>query len=168
MSSDWLALVMYYTILYIRFTIGIRHIIYILYTWTNTDLLLSNLSIGLIQLCLVRCDNICINKSKLWPKGIGVRYSNLCIYVCTYSIFEKVHDINNVLKARQISERIWYYRGRKCSGQKKPDYSWGRPSEALGSWGSGNLEGGGFGWWVGQRGSVYKQPETEVDDSCHS
>jgi hypothetical protein len=35
-------------------------------------------------------------------------------------------------------------------------------------WGSGNLEGEG---WVGgwdKGGSVYKQPETEVDDSCHS
>ncbi len=31
-----------------------------------------------------------------------------------------------------------------------------------GSWGSGNLER------VGQTGSVYKQPETEVNDSCHS
>ncbi len=36
------------------------------------------------------------------------------------------------------------------------------------SWGSGNLEGGGLGeGWV-KGGSVYKQPETEVDDSCHS
>jgi hypothetical protein len=35
-------------------------------------------------------------------------------------------------------------------------------------WGSGNFEGEG---WVGgwdKGGSVYKQPETEVDDSCHS
>ncbi len=39
------------------------------------------------------------------------------------------------------------------------------------SWGSGNLEGEGWvrvGRGVGQGGSVYKQPETEVDDSCHS
>jgi hypothetical protein len=35
--------------------------------------------------------------------------------------------------------------GRECSGQKMPDYSRGRLSEALGSWGSGNLGGGGFG-----------------------
>ncbi len=55
-----------------------------------------------------------------------------------------------------------------CSGQKKPDCSWGRLSEAQDSWGSGNLEWGGFGWGVGQGRSVYKQPETEVDDSCHS
>ncbi len=36
------------------------------------------------------------------------------------------------------------------------------------SWGSGNLEGEGWvrGWDKG--GSVYKQPETEVDDSYHS
>jgi hypothetical protein len=34
--------------------------------------------------------------------------------------------------------------------------------------GSGNLEGGGFGERVGQGRSVYKQPETEVDGSCHS
>ncbi len=33
----------------------------------------------------------------------------------------------------------------KCFGQKTSDYSWGRLSEALGNWGSGNLEGGGFG-----------------------
>jgi hypothetical protein len=31
-----------------------------------------------------------------------------------------------------------------CSGQKMPE-SWGRLSEALGNWRSGNLEGGGFG-----------------------
>jgi hypothetical protein len=39
------------------------------------------------------------------------------------------------------------------------------------SWGSGNLEGEGWvrvGKGVGQGGSVYKQPETEVNDSCHS
>ncbi len=36
-----------------------------------------------------------------------------------------------------------------CSGQKKPDCPWGRLSEALGNWGSGNLEGGGFGERVG-------------------
>jgi hypothetical protein len=35
--------------------------------------------------------------------------------------------------------------GGECSRQKKPEYSWGRLSKALGSWGSGNLEGGGFG-----------------------
>ncbi len=40
------------------------------------------------------------------------------------------------------------YRTR-CSGQKTPDCSWGRLSEALGNWGSGNLEGGGFGERVG-------------------
>jgi hypothetical protein len=36
------------------------------------------------------------------------------------------------------------------------------------SWDSGNLEGEGWveGW--DKEGSVYKQPETEVDDSCHS
>jgi hypothetical protein len=33
---------------------------------------------------------------------------------------------------------------------------------------SRKLEGGGFGRRVGQGRSVYKQPETEVDDSCHS
>ncbi len=37
-----------------------------------------------------------------------------------------------------------------CSGQKTPDCSWGCLSEALGSWGSGNLEGGGFGEGLGQ------------------
>jgi hypothetical protein len=39
------------------------------------------------------------------------------------------------------------------------------------SWGSENLEGEGWarvGREVGQGGSVYKQPETEEDDSCHS
>jgi hypothetical protein len=35
---------------------------------------------------------------------------------------------------------------------------------ALGNLGSGNLEGG----WLGRERSVYKQPETEVDRSCHS
>ncbi len=34
--------------------------------------------------------------------------------------------------------------------------------------GSGNLEGGGFVEGLGQGRSVYKQPETEVDGSCHS
>jgi hypothetical protein len=36
----------------------------------------------------------------------------------------------------------------------------------LGFWEFG--EGGTIGWRVGQIGSVYKQPETEVDDSYHS
>ncbi len=36
-----------------------------------------------------------------------------------------------------------------CSGLKTPDCTWGRLSEALGNWGSGNLEGGGFGEGVG-------------------
>ncbi len=36
-----------------------------------------------------------------------------------------------------------------CSGQKTPDNSWGRLSEARGDWGSGNLKGGGFGERVG-------------------
>ncbi len=36
-------------------------------------------------------------------------------------------------------------KGCYCSGQKTPDSSWGRPSEALSCWGSGNLEGGGRG-----------------------
>ncbi len=29
-------------------------------------------------------------------------------------------------------------------------------------------KGGSIGWRVEQTGSVYKQPEREVDDSCHS
>ncbi len=37
----------------------------------------------------------------------------------------------------------------KCSGQKMPDSSKDRLSEALGNLGSGNLEGGGFGERVG-------------------
>ncbi len=36
----------------------------------------------------------------------------------------------------------------------------------VGSWEFG--EGGSVGWRVGQTGSVYKQPEREVDDSCHN
>ncbi len=44
----------------------------------------------------------------------------------------------------------------------------GRLSEALGSWGTGNLEGGELGEGLGQGRSVYKQPETEVDGSGHS
>ncbi len=36
----------------------------------------------------------------------------------------------------------------------------------LGFWEIG--KGGTIGWRVGQIGSVYKQPETEEDDSCHS
>ncbi len=39
---------------------------------------------------------------------------------------------------------------------------------AGGRGGSGNLEGGGVGRRVGQGRSVYEQPETEVDESCHS
>ncbi len=56
----------------------------------------------------------------------------------------------------------------KCSGQKTPDSSLGRPSEALGFLGSGNLVGEGLGKGLGKGRSVYKQPETEVDGSCHS
>jgi hypothetical protein len=36
------------------------------------------------------------------------------------------------------------------------------------TWGSGNLEGGGIGKGLGKGRSVYKQPEIEVDGSCHS
>jgi hypothetical protein len=48
-----------------------------------------------------------------------------------------------------------------------PD-SEGRLSEALDNLGSGNLEGGGLGKGLRKGRSVYKQPETEVDRSCHS
>ncbi len=48
-----------------------------------------------------------------------------------------------------------------------PD-SQGRLSEALGNLGSGNLERGGLGIGLRKGRSVYKQPETEVDGSCHS
>jgi hypothetical protein len=68
----------------------------------------------------------------------------------------------------QISVYTYIFDGSFCSGQKTPDSSLGRLSEALGSWVSGNLEGGGFGERAGQGRSVYKQPETEVDGSCHS
>ncbi len=58
---------------------------------------------------------------------------------------------------------IYIYGKTDCSGQKKPD-SWGRHSESLNNLGSGNLEGGGL-----RKGrSVYKQPGTKVDGSCHS
>ncbi len=55
----------------------------------------------------------------------------------------------------------------KCSGQKMPD-SWGRHSEALETWVLGILRGEGLGEGLGKGGSVYKQPETKVDGSCHS
>ncbi len=58
--------------------------------------------------------------------------------------------------------------GKLCSGQKISDSSEGRLSEALGNLGSGNLEGGGQGRGLRKGRSVYKQPETEVDGSCHS
>jgi hypothetical protein len=48
-----------------------------------------------------------------------------------------------------------------------PD-SLGRLSEALGNLGSGNLEGGGLRRGLRKGRSVYKQPETKVDGSCHS
>ncbi len=35
------------------------------------------------------------------------------------------------------------------------------------TWGSGNLEGGGFGKGLRKGRSVYKQPGTKVDGSCH-
>ncbi len=54
-----------------------------------------------------------------------------------------------------------------CSGQEKPD-SGGRHSEALDNLGSGNLEGGGIGKGLRKGRSVYKQPETKADGSCHS
>ncbi len=37
--------------------------------------------------------------------------------------------------------------GINCSGQQEPEYSRGRLCKALGSWGSGNLEGRG---WLGR------------------
>ncbi len=57
--------------------------------------------------------------------------------------------------------------GSCCSGQKKPD-SRGHHSEALSNLGAGNLEGVGNGKGLRKGRSVYKQPETEVDGSCHS
>ncbi len=48
-----------------------------------------------------------------------------------------------------------------------PD-SEGHLSEALGNLGSGNLEGGGIGKGLRKGRSVYQQPETEVNGSCHS
>ncbi len=59
-------------------------------------------------------------------------------------------DIEKVLdKYLQISIIVWksVMSGMEysCSGQKTPDCSWGRPSKALGNWGSGNLEGEGLG-----------------------
>ena len=58
-----------------------------------------------------------------------------------------------------------------CSGHQEPEYSRGRLCKALGSWGSGNLEGrGGYigkGWvykeGVGQDGSVISNLGPEVD-----
>jgi hypothetical protein len=35
------------------------------------------------------------------------------------------------------------------------------------TWGFGNLEGGGIGEGLRKGRSVYKQPETRVDGSCH-
>ncbi len=35
------------------------------------------------------------------------------------------------------------------------------------TWGSGNLEGGRFGKGLRKGRSVYKQPGTKVDGSCH-
>jgi hypothetical protein len=57
--------------------------------------------------------------------------------------------------------------GAHCSGQEKPD-SLSRLSEALSNLGTGNLEGGGNGKGLRKGRSVYKQPETEADGSCHS
>ncbi len=55
-----------------------------------------------------------------------------------------------------------------CSGYKDPEYSRGCLSKALGQLGFWEFGGGGLGERWGKGGSVYKQPETEVDDSCHS
>ncbi len=51
---------------------------------------------------------------------------------------------------------------------KDPEYSRGRLSKALGQLGFWEFGGGGLGEGWDKGGSVYKQPETEVDDSCHS
>ncbi len=48
-----------------------------------------------------------------------------------------------------------------------PDSS-GRLSEALDNLGSGNLKGEGLEEGLRKGRSVYKQPATEVDGSCHS
>ncbi len=79
-------------------------------------------------------------------------------------------------KKNTINDQFWRHANywgsvslkRACSGQKTPDYPWGRLSEARGDWGSGNLEGEGLGKGLEQGRSVYKQPETKVDGSCHS
>ncbi len=52
--------------------------------------------------------------------------------------------------------------------KKSPEYSRGRLSKALGQLGFWEFGRGGLGEGWDKGGSVYKQPETEVDNSCHS
>ncbi len=64
--------------------------------------------------------------------------------------------------------KLLFSNERTCSGQKDPEYSCGRLSKVLGQLGLWEFGGGGVGEGRDKGGSVYKQPETEVDDSCHS
>ncbi len=61
-------------------------------------------------------------------------YSSYCIFLSVQIIFLKLY----------------------CSGHQEPEYSRGRLCKALGSWGSGNLEGRGG--YIG-KGWVYKEGE---------
>ncbi len=80
-----------------------------------------------IPLKLQRNRSILVVGIKDWPRTYPRVFQFLIIYILAcfmYSIYT-------------------------CSGQKTPDWSWGRRSEALGYLGSGNLEGEGLGeGWV--------------------
>jgi hypothetical protein len=67
-------------------------------------------------------------------------------------------------KPLETVKTVWH----TCSRWKDPEYSRGRLSKALGQLGFWVFGGGGLGEGWDRGGSVYKQPETEVDDSCHS
>ncbi len=71
-------------------------------------------------------------------------------------------------KKMQISQNLYYITVLSVPDSRRRIIPEVVLVRARGSWGSGNLEGGGVGWRVEQGRSVYKHPETEVDGSCHS
>ncbi len=77
-----------------------------------------------------------------------------------------MHIFAHILLYTHCSSLKTLQPGKYCSGQKKQE-SLGRHSEALSNLGTGSLEGGGIGKGVRKGRSVYKQPGTKVDGSCH-
>ncbi len=132
------------------------------------------------HLCLWPNSNWCHSPFKQWKIGFIQAKSSISEInmgnfwrLCTfgYSTFWEYFDLLLLLTfCYSMFSYIWTWviwpfvtvPDRRCRILK------GRHSDALNNLDSGNLEGGGMGKGLRKGRSVYKQPETEVDGSCHS